>query len=40
MTLPSAVDVEKVNATYKNGVLELTLPKTEQSKWKKIAVKS
>lgn len=39
VTLPAAVDAEKVAATYRNGVLELTLPKTEQSKWKKIAVK-
>jgi HSP20 family protein len=39
VTLPAAVDADKVAAKYRNGVLELTLPKTEQSKWKKIAVK-
>lgn len=39
LTLPAAVDANKVEAGYRNGVLELTLPKTEQSKWKKIAVK-
>jgi HSP20 family protein len=40
VTLPAAVDAEKVEAAYKNGVLELTLPKTERSRWKKIPVKS
>lgn len=39
VTLPAAVDAEKVEAKYRNGVLELTLPKTEQAKWKKIPVK-
>jgi len=38
LTLPAAVDADKVEAKYKNGVLELTLPKTEQAKWKKVAV--
>ena len=37
-TLPAPVDAEKVQATYKNGVLELTLPKTERAQWKKVAV--
>ncbi|QJW96307.1 Hsp20/alpha crystallin family protein [Frigoriglobus tundricola] len=39
VALPGAVDAERVEAEYKNGVLELTLPKTEQAKWKKIAVR-
>lgn len=39
VTLPAAVDAEKVEAKYRNGVLELSLPKTEQAKWKKIPVK-
>jgi HSP20 family protein len=39
VTLPAAVDADKVEANYKNGVLELKLPKTEQAKWKKIPVK-
>ena len=30
--LPAAVDSDKVKATYKNGVLEVVLPKTEVSK--------
>jgi len=38
LTLPAAVDAEKVQAKYKSGVLELTLPKAEQAKWKKINV--
>jgi HSP20 family protein len=33
-SLPSAVDPEKVKATYKNGVLEVRLPKTEAKKGK------
>lgn len=37
--LPAAVDADKVEATYRNGVLELSLPKTERAKWKKIAVR-
>jgi HSP20 family protein len=38
--LPGGVDAEKINATFKNGVLELTLPKTEAAKKsvRKIAV--
>ncbi len=36
--LPASVNNEKVEATYRNGVLELRLPKTEQAKWRKIAV--
>lgn len=32
LTLPSSVDPENVKASYKNGVLEVTLPKTEVKK--------
>ncbi len=39
ITLPASVNAEKGEAKYRNGVLELTLPKTEQAKWKKIPVK-
>jgi len=39
VALPAAVDPDKVEAKYRNGVLELTLPKTEQAKWKRIAVR-
>ncbi|MCX7927703.1 MAG: Hsp20/alpha crystallin family protein [Candidatus Omnitrophica bacterium] len=31
VTLPSEVDVKKAKATYKNGVLELNLPKQKSS---------
>ena len=29
--LPSEVDVEKVNATFRKGVLKITLPKTKEA---------
>ena len=38
--LPYTVDVNKVNASFKNGVLEVTLPRVEAEKPKKISVKS
>ena len=38
-TLPQDVDMEKVEATCKNGVLSLTLTKMEQAKPKQIEVK-
>jgi HSP20 family protein len=31
VVLPCAVDADKASAKYKNGVLRLTLPKTEQA---------
>lgn len=37
-TLPATVDETKVNAAYKNGVLEVTLPKREGTKAKQIKV--
>ncbi len=37
--LPVSVDVEKVVAKGENGLLEITLPKKEESKTKKINVK-
>jgi HSP20 family protein len=37
--LPGAVEAEKVDAKYRNGVLELRLPKTAEAKAKRIAVK-
>ena len=36
--LPVNVDSGKINAAYKNGVLELTLPKKEEAKPKQIKV--
>ncbi len=37
-TLPNNVDAEKIKASYKDGVLELTLPKKEEAKPKQIKV--
>jgi HSP20 family protein len=37
--LPTEVQAEKARATFKNGVLELHLPKTEEAKKKEIKVK-
>lgn len=38
-TLPDNVDSEKVDAAYKDGVLEVKIPKTEQGSTKKIEIK-
>ena len=38
ITLPTRVDANKVNATYKDGVLTVTLPKAEEAKPKQIQV--
>ena len=38
ITLPCAVDQEKIAATYKDGVLTVTLPKKETETLKKIKV--
>ena len=37
--LPSYVDADKAKATFKDGVLELTLPKVEKSKRRSIEIK-
>jgi HSP20 family protein len=37
-TLPNAVDIEKIKAEFKDGVLKLTLPKREEAKPKQIHV--
>lgn len=39
VSLPTEVDKEKVEAKYYNGVLTVTLPKSAESKGKKITVK-
>lgn len=36
--LPAEIEAEKVRASYKDGVLELTLPKVESAKPKQIKV--
>lgn len=38
--LPYSVDVNKVKATFKNGVLKVELPRVEAEKPKKISVKA
>ncbi len=38
-TLTDTIDQEKIEAKYKNGVLELILPKADKAKPKKIEVK-
>ena len=39
-TLPVEVDANKAEANYENGILTLTLPKSESTKPRKIQVKS
>ena len=38
ITLPTQVNAAKVSATYKDGVLTVTLPKAEEAKPKKVEV--
>ena len=40
VSLPSEVETDKVQATYHNGVLELHLPKSKETKRKRIEVKA
>ena len=37
--IPGKVDVDKIDANYKDGVLKLMIPKSEGSETKKIEVK-
>ena len=37
--LPYSIDPDKVEASYKNGILSVTLPKVEEAKPKQISVK-
>jgi HSP20 family protein len=37
-TLPATVQQEKISAVFRDGVLELVLPKAEEAKSKKIAI--
>jgi len=39
VTLPAPVSTEKVEAVYRNGVLEVRLPKAEESKIHCVLVK-
>ena len=38
ITMPTRVDANKVTATYKDGILTVTLPKAEEAKPKQIQV--
>jgi HSP20 family protein len=40
ISLPAGINKEKVEAQYSNGVLTVTLPKTEKAKGRKVAVKT
>jgi len=40
LTLPAMVDGNKIQASYKDGVLSITLPKSEEAKPKQIQVKT
>ena len=40
VTLPTAVKEKDIQANYQDGILKLTLPKSEEAKPKKITVKS
>jgi HSP20 family protein len=40
VTLPAMVDADKVEAKYEQGVLKLTMPKSEAAKPRKITVKA
>jgi HSP20 family protein len=39
LQLPCAVKADKVKATFKNGILEVKLPKTEDAKKRHVTVK-
>lgn len=38
MTVPSGIEADKIQASYKHGILELHLPKGEEARSKRIAV--
>ena len=39
VTLPSAVDTKRIEAKFSDGVLELSIPKSEEVKPKKVEIK-
>jgi HSP20 family protein len=39
-SLPTSVDSGKISAAYRDGVLEITLPKAEEAKPKRIQIRS
>ena len=38
--VPAGIDIDKITASYDDGVLEVTLPKAEETKVKKIEAKA
>ncbi len=40
MSVPAGIEADKIEASYKNGVLEVHLPKCEDAKSKRIAVQA
>lgn len=38
VTLPQAVDPDRISATYQNGILEIVLPRTPETQPRRIAV--
>lgn len=40
LTLPPGINTEKVSASFKNGVLEIHLPKAKEAEGKKIEIKA
>jgi HSP20 family protein len=40
VTLPAGVNSEKIEATYKNGILEVHVPKSEECKPRRVIVKT
>jgi HSP20 family protein len=39
LELPKDVHADKIKASFKNGILEVRIPKTEEAKAKEIKVK-
>lgn len=40
IALPTAVDADKIEATYEDGILELNVPKAKEAKSSKIRIKT
>ncbi|MGR3310206.1 MAG: Hsp20/alpha crystallin family protein [Candidatus Brocadiales bacterium] len=38
VNIPSLVEVEKAKAEYKNGILKITIPKSEEAKAKRVPI--